>query len=308
MMKQEGKWVTLDNGVHVFIKKGQTLDDAIAKLTKFTKENPNLDPKKLNKESKEVQSATQKAIDRVEASMRKESDKGSYKDHRIELDNYGNYKVYRDEDEMARFGSKEDAKKYIDENTNVSEMNDYKNLSAKEYGDKYSTKEYKLSNSDKDIVDDAIYWAGKNGQASVRTVFEQIDKDFKGFRGDAYKDQAITDYIKEKLGDPMDAEEKELKAKYGDNNVKRSSLGGGFVVNENKSNQSKNEIFEDGKKKWVKTKQDEKIWNNLNDDEKYLLSMSNDMGFWYDEVLDNEDVYNKYKDLESEFSIGQKRK
>ena len=28
----EGRWVTLDNGVHLFIKKGQTLDDAIEKL------------------------------------------------------------------------------------------------------------------------------------------------------------------------------------------------------------------------------------------------------------------------------------
>ena len=27
--QQEGRWVTLDNGVHLFIKKGQTLDDAI---------------------------------------------------------------------------------------------------------------------------------------------------------------------------------------------------------------------------------------------------------------------------------------
>lgn len=29
MAEQEGKWVTLENGVHLFIKKGQTLDDAI---------------------------------------------------------------------------------------------------------------------------------------------------------------------------------------------------------------------------------------------------------------------------------------
>lgn len=29
---KDGRWVTLDNGVHLFIKKGQTLDDAIEKL------------------------------------------------------------------------------------------------------------------------------------------------------------------------------------------------------------------------------------------------------------------------------------
>lgn len=32
--QQEGRWVTLDNGTHLFIKKGQTLDDAIATLGK----------------------------------------------------------------------------------------------------------------------------------------------------------------------------------------------------------------------------------------------------------------------------------
>lgn len=35
--EKDGKWVTLDNGVHLFIKKGQTLDDAIEKLDKKSK-------------------------------------------------------------------------------------------------------------------------------------------------------------------------------------------------------------------------------------------------------------------------------
>ena len=93
-------------------------------------------------------------------------------------------------------------------------------------------KSYTLSESDKNIVDDAIYWAKKKGNASVRTVFEQIDEDAKGFRGDAYKDMAITNYIKQQLGDPMDAEEKRLKEKYGEDAVERSSFGGGFVIKE----------------------------------------------------------------------------
>lgn len=39
MDNENGRWVTLDNGTHLFIKKGQTVDDAISKLKPSKQEN-----------------------------------------------------------------------------------------------------------------------------------------------------------------------------------------------------------------------------------------------------------------------------
>lgn len=75
---KDGRWVTLDNGVHLFIKKGQTLDDAIEKL-----ENNPEKPK-----------------------------------------------------EQIEWAKSEKEKLYPEKPT--EEENDYKNLSAREYGKKYS--------------------------------------------------------------------------------------------------------------------------------------------------------------------------
>lgn len=63
---------------------------------------------------------------------------------------------------------------------------------------------------------------------------------------------------------------------------------------------------EEGEQDWVKTPEDKKVWNSLSDDDKYLLTMSSDMGFWYDEVLDNEEVYEHYQDLADKFSKSKK--
>lgn len=62
----DGRWVTLDNGVHLFIKKGQTLDDAIEKLETGTS----------NEESKKkiFDEATQKVKERKELIEKNEKD------------------------------------------------------------------------------------------------------------------------------------------------------------------------------------------------------------------------------------------
>lgn len=64
----------------------------------------------------------------------------------------------------------------------------------------------------------------------------------------------------------------------------------------------KTEIIAQGKADWVKTDEDEKVWNALTDDDKFLLSMSSDMGFWFDEIQGNEEIEDRYYELESKFS------
>lgn len=50
--EQNGRWVTLDNGTHLFIKKGQTLDDAIEKLGKGEAEKKRTPQNKTLKKNK----------------------------------------------------------------------------------------------------------------------------------------------------------------------------------------------------------------------------------------------------------------
>lgn len=70
----------------------------------------------------------------------------------------------------------------------------------------------------------------------------------------------------------------------------------------------KQEIIENAKEDWVKTPEDEELWNSLSDENKYLLAMSNDMGFWFDEISDNEDFKKQYDEISSKFSINQPKK
>lgn len=83
------------------------------------------------------------------------------------------------------------------------------------------------------------------------------------------------------------------------NNEKQDSL-------EEDEYDDRKEIIENGKEDWVKTSEDEKVWNSLSNDDKYLLSMSGDMSFWYDEVMDNEDVKQYYDEISSKFSMNKK--
>lgn len=70
--------------------------------------------------------------------------------------------------------------------------------------------------------------------------------------------------------------------------------------------QEDEEIINQSKKDWVKTKEDEEVWESLSDDDKYLLAMSGDMGFWFDEIQGNEEIEDRYYELESKFSRAKK--
>ena len=63
----------------------------------------------------------------------------------------------------------------------------------------------------------------------------------------------------------------------------------------------KKEVIEDGKENWVRNEKDQEVWDNLTDDEKYLLSISGDMGVWFDEIQGTE-AEEKYHELASKFS------
>lgn len=54
---------------------------------------------------------------------------------------------------------------------------------------------------------------------------------------------------------------------------------------------------------WVKTKEDEEVWNSLSDEDKEFLALSLDMGFWFDEIQGNEELENEYYTLRDKFSV-----
>lgn len=150
--QQDGRWVTLDNGVHLFIKKGQTLDDAIEKLDAAKKDRDevynavNKSVEKLNKKAEETkkQSGTEKLdqhVKNVKEGKEKIEDE-DYKGYSISHNFYGNgeYSVQFEGDDIL-FDTEEDAKAFIDRETNTNEKDDYKSLSAAEYGKKYGKNE-----------------------------------------------------------------------------------------------------------------------------------------------------------------------
>ena len=68
---------------------------------------------------------------------------------------------------------------------------------------------------------------------------------------------------------------------------------------------SKDEI-DDSKRRWVKTEEDEKVWDSLSDEDKEFLTLCVDMGFWFDEVQGNEELEDRYEELRSKFSLSLK--
>lgn len=170
--QQDGRWVTLDNGVHLFIKKGQTLDDAIEKLESeksekktdakkwaenFQKNLNKTDEQKKKEQEKTINDAKEywekvastsklekdreyakKQLDNFVDSVDRETKPENYKGYDIEKDSTGdgNFSVKFKGVEVI-FDSKDEAKAFIDRKTDTTEQNDYKNLSAREYGEKY---------------------------------------------------------------------------------------------------------------------------------------------------------------------------
>jgi len=82
-----------------------------------------------------------------------------------------------------------------------------KGKSYKEYGfnksEKQPSKSHQLSDSDRQIVDDAIYWAKKDGKGNVKGAMEQLEADMSGFLsyGENGNYEAVRDYMREQLGD-----------------------------------------------------------------------------------------------------------
>ena len=76
---------------------------------------------------------------------------------------------------------------------------------------------------------------------------------------------------------------------------------------ETESDPERAEIIESGKEDWIITKEDAEVWNSLSDDDKYFLSMSGDMGFWFDTIMDNEDGLEHYNELKAKFSVGKEK-
>ena len=62
------------------------------------------------------------------------------------------------------------------------------------------------------------------------------------------------------------------------------------------------DIIIEGYDEFVETEEDEEEWNKLSEDEKYLLSMSTDMGFNFDELNENPEAKAKVEELQSRFS------
>lgn len=77
----------------------------------------------------------------------------------------------------------------------------------------------------------------------------------------------------------------------------------GFDENQDKIlPENSEEVIENGKEEWVKTEEDKKVWDSLSNNDKYLLSMSNDMGFNFDELNDYPEGRERIDELSKKFS------
>lgn len=84
--KQNGHWVTLDNGVHLFIGKGQTIDDALEKLDKKGK---------TEKKSEVISKAEQEEKDYENLSAKEYGEKYSKKEEQPKEKEETESKVYK---------------------------------------------------------------------------------------------------------------------------------------------------------------------------------------------------------------------
>ena len=129
------------------------------------------------------------------------------------------FKELQGEGKEEKKETPEDVKKKLGEKKEEAKEEEPSEIKDKLNGKETKKEKIELSETDKEIIDDAIYWASKKGNPSVRTVFEQLDEDMKGYRSDAYKDQAIDEYVREKLG--MENEkESDISFKIEDKDIK----------------------------------------------------------------------------------------
>lgn len=80
-----------------------------------------------------------------------------------------------------------------------------------------------------------------------------------------------------------------------------SGLCGDWWDNE-EDKQEKLGYMEEGRERWVVTPEDEKVWDSLSDSDRLFLTYSDDMGYWFDNIMDREELMDAYMELATKFS------
>ena len=127
-----------------------------------------------------------------------------------------------------------------------------------------------------------------------RDITALLDADKKKPVNESFEDEYLSD---------ISDEESEIDYLYHDASEDKLRKMDVFDNLNNLESDNREEIIKDGKERWVKTEQDREVWDSLSDDDRYFLSMSDDMGFWFDDIEGNEDFERRYLTLRSKFSI-----
>ena len=130
---------------------------------------------------------------------------------------------------------------------------------------------------------------------------EQIKRFIDAYKEELNKRKTVKKESPDDVKKKLNGEKKESKEEQKPEDVKNKLNG-----EKQKEEKAEGSDIEEGKKDWVKTAEDEEVWNSLTDDEKKLLTYSSDMGFWYDEILGNDEIKEKYDDLSAKFSRSKK--
>ena len=87
-------------------------------------------------------------------------------------------------------------------------------------------------------------------------------------------------------------------------NLKEDTTSGlcGDWWDDEEDKQEKLGYIEEGRERWVVTPEDEKVWDSLSDSDRLFLTYSDDMGYWYDNIMDREELMDAYLELASKFS------
>ena len=98
---------------------------------------------------------------------------------------------------------------YVEDGQSVEDAMNKQFSKRQKHSEAQSSKPHSLSDSDKQILDDAIYWAKKAGKGNVKGAFEQLDEDMKGFLsyGENGNYESVLAYFREQLWDKDPKEE-----------------------------------------------------------------------------------------------------